>query len=144
LAKIYAEAVNDWLLTNKEKLNNKNNHVFVQTDACEAVSFAEACELIERYSNFIAFKIHRAYFKIEEYSNTDLVDKMNLFRDNIGSAKIAINLCNLSIGAFSALNSECYECQNEILKFISQLLLIKNKLLQTFPDVMRFKRPGFD
>lgn len=144
LAKKYSDDVNIWLVANGEKLNEKNKHVFIQTNEKEAICFAEACEIIKWYSNFIALKIDRAHFKFGEHNTPDLNDKKNLNRDNIGSAKIAIIACNLSIGAFSALYSECGECQNDVFNFISQLSLIKKQLLQTFPNAMKFMRPGFD
>lgn len=136
LAAKYGDIVNTWLIENKEKLN--------QIDKKEAINSTEVCEIIKWYSNFIASKIHRAQLKIGKDDNPGLNDKKNLYRDNIGSAKIAIIACDQSIGAFSVLYSKCYECQNEIINFISQLSLIKTQLLKTFPKAMEFKRPGFD
>lgn len=143
-AAIYGDAVNTWLIENKEILNKKNKQLLNQTDKKDAINFTEACEIIKWYSNFIASKIHRAQLKNSEHDNSDLNDKRNLYRDNIGSAKIAIIACDRSIGAFSELHSKCYECQEEIINFISQLSLIKAELFKIFPKAMEFNRPGFE
>ena len=61
-----------------------------------------------------------------------------------GSAKIAIIAIERSMDALSVFYDDFKEREDEILSFLVELSSIKKQLLQTFPGVMDFKRPGFD
>jgi hypothetical protein len=81
--------------------------------------------------------VQRIYLDEEE-------DEYDLMSDNLGSAKIAIIAINRSMDALSAMYSLMPEDEDEYLGFLSHLSKIKKLMLETFPDVMSFKRPGFD
>jgi formate dehydrogenase maturation protein FdhE len=64
--------------------------------------------------------------------------------DNLGSAKIAIIAIDRSVAALSAMYSAMPESEDDYLKFLAILSQIKKQMLETFPNAMDFKRPGFD
>lgn len=64
--------------------------------------------------------------------------------DRKGSAKIAIIAITRTIEAFTFLHLHLHEKEDQLLDFLNHLSKIKKGLLTAFPDVMEFKRPGFD
>ena len=144
LAKTYSRKMLKWLQANNENLKIKAEQLLIAGyDETRAVKFADAWEVVQWYSVFIAAKVHRAHFELDERLE-DEEDKYNVFSDNLGSAKIAIIAIQRSIGALSAMYSAMPENEDDYLQFLSLLSKIKKLMLETFPTAMDFKRPGFD
>ena len=142
LSEEYGYGMHEWLKTNQEKLEEKLNHVFMVNGEEEAKKLTDALEVVQYYFFFIPAKVHRAHFDLEERTSEE--DEYDLYSDNLGSAKIAIIAVERSIDALSILYSHMEEDEDELLKFLSRLSQIKKQLLLTFPEVVDFKRPGFD
>lgn len=144
LAEEYSKSIYDWLSTNNKRLKQKTKQLLVINNNHEnALHFADAWEVVQWYSVFIAAKVHRAHFDLDERLE-DEDDEYNVFSDNLGSAKIAIIAVNRSMEALSAMYSVMPEEEDNFLEFLAQLSKIKKLMLDTFPVVMEFKRPGFD
>lgn len=142
LANEYGYTMHKWLKTNHEFLTGKAEQMLViHNNEDEALKFADAWEVVQWYHFFIAAKVHRAHF---EMSNRHGIFEPEELYDNYGSAKIALIAIDRSIEALSALYVSLKEFEDDILGFLSQLSQIKKSMLATFPDAMKFKRPGFD
>lgn len=143
-AKQYGYSINNWLTENNTLLEEKSTLILVKYDGNKTIKFFEAIEVVKWYSLFISERIIRSLKQKEERKKGDLTNPHNPFRDNVGSAKNTVVACKHSLTAFSFLYAELEEHQNEIQSFINQLIQIKNQLLEIFPEVIQFKRPGFD
>lgn len=144
LAEAYSKKMYKWLSAGNHKLKQKAKQLLLINSVDDsAVKFADAWEVVQWYSVFIAAKVHRSHFDLDERLE-DEEDEYNVFSDNLGSAKIAIIAINRSIEALSAMYSVMPEDEDDYLGFLAQLSKIKKLMLDTFPDVMAFKRPGFD
>ena len=144
LAQKYSMKMLKWLQANNENLKTKAEQLLiVGNDAKQAVKFADAWEVVQWYSVFIAAKVHRAHFELDERLEEE-EDEYNIFSDNLGSAKIAIIAIERSIVALSAMYSMMPENEDDYLQFLSMLSKIKKLMIETFPTAMDFKRPGFD
>ena len=121
----------------------KAEELVMINDEASIVKYKDALEVIEWYYFFIGAKVHRVHLDLEERQN-DPDDEYNVYSDNLGSAKIAIIAIERSMDALSVFYTECKEKEDDILNFLLELSSIKKQLLQTFPGVMDFKRPGFD
>jgi hypothetical protein len=142
LAKDYGYAMHNWLKTNQEGLTEKAKQILLVKNEEEAKIFSDAWEVVQWYGFFIAAKVHRAHFDLEERQTGE--DEYGVYFDNLGSAKIAIIAAERSMEALSVLYRELPQSEDEILNFLSRLSKIKKQLLATFPEVVDFKRPGFD
>jgi len=143
-AEEYGNAVNKWLIENDNLLKEKSSLILVTYNKKETILFSDAIEIVKWYSFFIHKRIIRSLKDLYERKTGDLKDPYNPYRDNIGSAKNTIVACGHSMAAFSFLYPELETEQATIQTFVAQLIQIKNQLLELFPDVMEFKRPGFD
>ena len=144
LAEKYSTKIYKWLNANNDKLKQKAEQLLLLNPNDEtAFKFADAWEVVQWYSVFISAKVHRAHFDLDERIDEE-DDEFNPFSDNLGSAKIAIIGINRSIEALSAMYSVLPEDEDDYLGFLAQLSKIKKLMFETFPDVMEFKRPGFD
>jgi hypothetical protein len=144
LADRYGLAMNSWLRDNIQILQAKESQLLKITNNSDiAVKFADALEVVQWYCFYIAAKVHRSQFELEERLK-DEADDDDALADNRGSAKIALIAVNRSIEALAVLYPELKEHEDEILKFLQQLSRIKKLLLVAFPTAMEFKRPGFD
>ena len=144
LAQKYSRKMLKWLQANNENLKIKAEQLLITGyDEMKAVKFADAWEVVQWYSVFIAAKVHRAHFELDERLE-DEEDEYNVFSDNLGSAKIAIIAIERSIRALSAMYSAMPENEDDYLQFLSILSKIKKLMIETFPTAMDFKRPGFD
>ena len=133
-----------WLKANNESLKQKARQLFlIGNNEAPALKFADAWEVVQWYSVFISAKVHRAHFDLDERLQ-EKDDEYNVYSDNLGSAKIALIAIERSMAALTAMYSVMPESEDEYLKFLSLLSLIKKLMLETFPDAMDFKRPGFD
>ncbi len=144
IAEDYSKKIYKWLTANNDKLKQKAEQLLlVNPDDETALKFADAWEVVQWYSVFISAKVHRAHFDLDERLE-DEEDEYNVFSDNLGSAKIAIIGINRSMEALSAMYSHMPEDEDVYLGYLSQLSKIRKLMFETFPDVMEFKRPGFD
>ena len=138
----YGKEVNNWINTNKALFKEKVNQQ--SSSDIQEISFSEAQEIISWYSEFIGSKISRSKKELNERNNTDTSDKSNPYRDNIGSAKIAIIACQHSKAALSILFRNLPIYESEIKDFITKLSIMEDEILELFPKAMNFKRPGLD
>jgi hypothetical protein len=142
LATQYGDEMHDWFKTHNLKLKEKAEQLLIIKNSDEeALKFADAWEVLQYYFFFIGPKVHRAYIDLD---NSDEEDEFDFMSDNLGSAKIAIIAIDRSIGALMAMYPILSDYEDDILKFMALLSKIKKLLLETFPTVMEFKRPGFD
>jgi len=142
LANQYGKDMHDWLETHHLNLKEKAEQLLVINNTEEqALKFADAWEVLQYYFFFIGPKVHRAHIDLNDKLEEDELDFMG---DNLGSAKIAIIAIDRSIGALMVLYPLLSDNEDDILNFMTQLSKIKKLLLETFPTVMEFKRPGFD
>lgn len=139
----YGTKMHKWLEANSEFMAEKAEELVMINDEASIVRYKDALEVIEWYYFFIGAKVHRAHLDLEERQN-DPDDEYNVYSDNLGSAKIAIIAIERSMDALSVFYAEWKEKEDDILNFLVELSSIKKQLLQTFPGVMDFKRPGFD
>ena len=144
LAKKYSTKIFKWLNANNDRLKQKAELLLlINQNEDLAVLFADAWEVVQWYSVFISAKVRRAHFDLDErVAEED--DVYDLMSDNLGSAKIAIIAIDRSMDALSAMYSVMPEDEDDYLSFLSLLSKIKKLMLDIFPDVMSFKRPGFD
>ncbi|WP_167611059.1 hypothetical protein [Maribellus sediminis] len=142
-AKTYGEKMHDFLEQNREFMAEKAEQLVMINDEASIIKYKDALEVIQWYYFFIGAKVHRAHLDLEERRN-DPEDEYNVYSDNLGSAKIAIIAIQRSMDALSVFYNDFKEKEDDILKFLVELSSIKKQLLQTFPGVMDFKRPGFD
>jgi hypothetical protein len=99
--------------------------------------YKDALEVIYWYNFFISAKITRAVSGLleqDEYSDYD----MN------GSAKIALVSIDRLIAAWAVVLNEQKEKEDEILDILVNLAEIRKRTEKTFPDALKFIRPGFD
>jgi hypothetical protein len=144
ISKKYSTQMLKWLKANNDILKSKAEQLLlINNNEEHALKFADAWEVAQWYSVFISAKVHRAHFELDERLE-DTEDEYDLMSDNLGSAKIALIAIDRSISALSALYSAMPENEDDYLKFLSQLTQIKKQMIETFPDAMNFKRPGFD
>jgi hypothetical protein len=144
LSKKYSTQMLKWLQANNEKLKEKAEQLLLIGNSEEpALKFADAWEVVQWYSVFISAKVHRSHFDLDERL-AEPEDEYDLMSDNLGSAKIALIAIDRSVAALSAMYSVMPENEDDYLKFLSHLSQIKKLMLETFPDAMNFKRPGFD
>ncbi|WP_340112004.1 hypothetical protein [Maribellus mangrovi] len=142
-AKEYGTKMYNWLDENQPFIKEQAEKLVMINDEASMIKYKDAMEVIQWYSSFIGAKVHRAHLDLEERKN-DPNDEFNIYSDNLGSAKIAIIAIERSMDALSVFYNDFKEKEDDILKFLVELSTIKKQLLQTFPGVMEFKRPGFD
>ena len=144
LAEKYSTKIFKWLTENNEKLKeNAEQLLLIKQNDENALKFADAWEVVQWYSVFISAKVHRAHFDLDERLHEEK-DEFNSINDNLGSAKIAIIGINRSMNALSAMYSVMPENEDDYLDFLAQLAKIKKLMHTTFPEVKKFKLPGFD
>lgn len=142
LATQFGNDMHDWFKTHNVKLKEKAEQLLVIKNSDEeALKFADAWEVLQYYFFFIGPKVHRAHIDLD---NSREEDELDIMSDNLGSAKIAIIAIDRSIGALMAMYPILSDYEDDILNFMALLSKIKKLLLETFPTVMQFKRPGFD
>jgi len=142
-AHAYGTNMHNWLKDNQPFIKEQAEKLFMINDEASIIKYKDALEIIQWYYFFIGAKVHRAHLDLEERQN-DKEDEFNVYSDNLGSAKIAIIAIERSMNALSLFYHDFKEKEDDILNFLVELSSIKKQMLQTFPGVMDFKRPGFD
>lgn len=137
LAKEYSIKVIGWLEKNLEIFSDLSNEA--SENQKNKSKLNEAIEVIQWYSIFISAKIHRALSGVgKDYNSPDLMYDVD------GSAKIALVAIEKSISSFEIVFQSLQEMEDDALFFLSLLSRTKALVNKTFPEAVKFKRPGFD
>ena len=99
----------------------------------------DAFDIIEWYQVLILNKLNIALYdkKHIKYEKDELIPYN-------GYAKVALIGIEKSIEAWQNLMSIFPDAEDSIFEQLIDLKKLKNKVLETFPDAEKFKRPGFD
>lgn len=144
----YADKNRNWFELNKPAIEEKENEIIKRTELnipsekaeAELLRLSDYIEVIRWYTFQIHIKIKRALMHGDpdpEYE--DLIQN-----DQNGSAKIALIGVKRSIAAWVGMLKEFPGQEDEILNLLVLLEKLRNGINKTFPDVMKFNRPGFD
>ncbi|CAN5591070.1 hypothetical protein BH10BAC3_BH10BAC3_40290 [soil metagenome] len=127
----------------RELVNQLHLGIRSEDDVVYIVADIGDCfDIIQWYLFFINAKLQRA---LRGKMDDDGWDKANGFqKDSDGSAKIAIIAIDKSMAAWIKLYELLPSSEDVSLRALSMLEKIKDVTLQTFPDAMQFKRPGFN
>jgi hypothetical protein len=142
-AKNYGKMMHKWLKENWEYINQKSEMMVMINDEESVIKLKDTMEVLQWYCFFIGAKVHRASLDLDERQNNP-DDEYNVYSDNLGSAKIAIIAIERSIDALSVFYRGFKEKEDALLEILVELASLKKQLLEIFPGVMDFKRPGFD
>jgi hypothetical protein len=130
-----------------EKRNDLENQVqlgILPVEHAENIvaNLGDCLEIIQWYLFFMGAKLQRA---LQGQMEDDGWSTENGFqRDSDGSAKIALIAMDKSMAAWIRLYELLPSSEDAALKALSLLERLKNLTLETFPEAMQFKRPGFD
>jgi len=96
-------------------------------------------EVVFRYQLQIYLKLSRAFFSKgkEEIGEQD-------GDDSVGAARLIVEFINRSLVGWHLFYNSFTKEQESILPIMFTLASLKNRLFKEFPDVMEFKRAGFD
>ena len=145
LALNYKSQIESWFVENRLVNEEKARLKLHEYGENEQITFADCVEILRRYSSLVPNKVERSLNeKDERGKNPDITDKLNPYRDNVGSAKVAVIAVERSLAAFLLLQNKLKEDEKIISDLMNQLLIIKALTLTIFPDAMQFIRPGFD
>ncbi|MBC9794406.1 hypothetical protein [Sinomicrobium weinanense] len=148
ISKKYAGKNEHWLRKN-EKLLHKTGEEFRENTlmglsedkARESVmEVRDAVEVIHWYS----FQIHVKIMRALQHGKLNPEWEDPVQNDVNGSAKVALIGTRRSMAAWSVLLSRFGTHEDEILEILVLLENIKKGILEEFPDVEKFHRPGFD
>jgi hypothetical protein len=96
-------------------------------------------EIIFRYQLQIYLKLSRAFFsKGKEVTGEQEGD------DSTGAARLVIELMERSLAAWHFLYENFSKEHESILKVMFSLESLRNRIIKEFPNVIYFKRKGFD
>ena len=115
-------------------LKLSENAGFENVDKVNAV-----IEIIFRYQLQIYLKLSRAFFSKgkEDEGNQE-------GNDSAGAARMVIELLERSLVSWKIIYDTFTEERKSILPVMFNIASIRNRILKEFPDVMSFKRAGFD
>ncbi len=139
----YAKKSNDWMASKRSSFSEYLDKVMIENPGND-ITFSEMVEILEWYRVKIPIKLTRALNEYDLRKNFDPEDEKNPFKDNIGSAKMALIACNRSYIAFCHVLKELPDEVDSIVEIISILFEIKDQITMHFPTVNDFVRPGFD
>ena len=148
-AKKYSELVNEWFMTNKERLEAKGDELVSQAQAgipgtspdVDAVRINDCLEVIRWYQHQIYVKLCRDATGI---MRTDPCDREFSMHDANGSAKVALIGIERSIAAWAGLMPHFPEQEDNILDLLVILKRLLPQVESTFPNARTFQRPGLD
>jgi hypothetical protein len=128
-----------------EKQNDLEQHLRMDLPVDEAGLYGlqNAFQVIRWYQYFIAAKAHRSISGLE-LEDADVDFNVDIQNDATGSAKITILAIRQSIVAWETVRQMFPEKTDELLDLFVLLRKAENALLEIFPKVMQFVRPGFD
>jgi hypothetical protein len=96
-------------------------------------------EVVFRYQLQIYLKLSRAFFS---KGKEQLGQQEG--NDSVGAAKLIIEFIDRSLTGWYVFYKSFTDEQERILPIMFTLASIRNRILKEFPDVISFKRPGFD
>jgi hypothetical protein len=145
----YAETVNKWFKQNDLSFQQKSDDLvsleMMQLDGhdpqAEAVSLADACDVIRWYQLQIAVKFSRA---LSSDGQRELLDEEAMQTDSLGSAKVALLAIDRSLAAWAILRQAFPDHADEILDILVDLDRLRRAGESRFPDARAFVRPGLD
>lgn len=144
----YSEKSRQWFEDKKEVVKQKEREILkkeeleISPDKTEEefLEIKDFMEVIQWYTFQIHVKIKRALM----HGDLDPAFEDPIQNDINGSAKVALIGTKRSIVAWSGMLNHFDEQEDEILELLVILEKIRKGILTEFPDVNRFKRPGFD
>ena len=145
----YAKTVNKWFEEHKSSFEQKGDDLqsleIMQLDGhdpqAEAVSIAEACDVIRWYQLQIAVKFSRA---LSSDGQREQPDDEAMLADSLGSAKVALLDLDRSLAAWAILRQAFPEQADEVLDILVDLDRLRRAAETRFPDARAFIRPGLD
>ena len=147
-SKSYATSVDDWFVDNEHlflkkeaELNRMRLLSSRENPTKEAISIADATEVIRWYQYQIHVKLRRA---TESAAEEELEDSGDFPKDSDGSAKVALIRIDRSISAWKIYLSSFPEQTEQILNVIASLENLRQRVEAQFPQARAFIRPGFD
>ena len=129
--------------TTDQLLQQVGLNLLTEKEVIQSVKDIGDCfDVITWYLFFINSKLHRALSgKLEDEDDETEYD---FPKDYNGSAKIAHIAIERSMGAWMKLYTLVPSFEDTALNALSLLSKMKNLVIETFPQAMAFKRPGFD
>jgi hypothetical protein len=149
LSKRYHKQVDRFFDLNQDFFHGKQSdleqHLLMDLPVDEAGLYGlqNAFQVIRWYQYFIAAKAHRSISGLE-LEDLDIDFEIEIQNDATGSAKITILAIRQSIVAWETVRQMFPEKTDELLDLFVLLRKAENALLEIFPKVMQFVRPGFD
>lgn len=144
----YVEKNRAWFERNEEIIEQKEQEIQERVEleigleetTDEFFKLKDFVEVIKWYTFQIHVKIKRALM----HGEVDLEFEDPIQNDKKGSAKVALIGTERSIAAWSGMLEVFKEQEDEILEMLVLLEKIRKGILEEFPDVNKFIRPGFD
>lgn len=144
----YIEQVDGWMtsagpaIEQKEIVLNKE----LQLEIAAAEPEAEAAEIVDLIEivQWYQFQIHVKSMRALRGKEAPFRDIDPIQNDSNGSAKVALIGIERSMAAWSRLFQHFPELEDDTLPILVTLQQLNKLLNRTFPDVRKFKRPGFD
>lgn len=126
--------------TTNELITELHTGLKTEEDVVHTMADIGDClEIIQWYLYFMDAKLQRAlHGKLEGDEEEDIQSDSN------GSAKIAFIAIERSMTAWMKLYELMPATEDAALKSLSLLSQLKKSVLVEFPNLMQFKRPGFD
>ena len=130
-ALIVSTLMDDWLSAHGTSLADHQDRIV--REAFEVAAWD--CHLIE-------VKVHRALSGRDEAEHGEAIDDDQIQNDWNGSAKVALISMDRSIAAWNTLAAATVD--PDAAAIAQRLHGLRLELERTFPDAMKFVRPGFD
>ncbi|MCK5529501.1 MAG: hypothetical protein KAI74_07435 [Kiritimatiellae bacterium] len=148
-AKKYSETAGDWLTSNNNLFEQKQEHLLLQvrlelpnnTPEEEASDIIDAVEVIQWYQFQIYVKLARA---VGSKTEEDQEKPDDYPKDSDGSAKVVLVALDRSIASWATIRNHFSEQEDCILDILINLSRLRTSVEETFPDARSFIRPGLD
>ncbi len=134
-------AKNELALKAKEDEINQNIHMGIEGTAKEGRALMDAIEVIRWFLFFISVKMDRALHGLQSewFEDDDPIQN-----DANGSAKVALDAIERSLAAWEVIHQHFPNHIDDLIDIFVVLGRMRKKLMQLFPNVKEFVRPGFD
>jgi hypothetical protein len=145
----YSKWVDKWFEMHESAFEQKHGDLvsleMMGIDGCdpeaEAISIADACDVIRWYQHQIGVKFSRA---LSSESEREIFDEETMRNDSLGSAKVALLGIDRSLAAWAIFRQAFPEHADEILDVLVELNRLRCAGESRFPDARAFIRPGLD
>lgn len=147
MAKEYGKEVNEWFEESEPEFESRGIQLYEKAemglpeeDITEEVDHLKnLVEIVRWYQHQIWVKSMRALQgKFDEFEIDPIQNDAN------GSAKVAFISISRSMAAWTELYKEFPNLEDDTLSILARLEKVKSILEDTFPDLHKFVRPGFD